>query len=257
MEAHEFGNENERKIVLIPGNMMSWRQFEPTIPVLAKDFHVIAISTDGYDGETTFTTAANSAEKLAEYIRNNLDGHIHLVFGESFGCATAFELIRDKSVRVDAMIVSGPQYMDFGPLNILFGKIVPRNQYNLIQKVQSAKETRKLPWMLKLFTRTDDEKLLCQFGAMPPNISKETLQNCTDEALRLYGELDKLEPDSNAKVAIWYGGKEPNMKKAVEKITRAYPNAEDHPFPSFGHGEIMTHPELIAQEIRRFLYDAV
>lgn len=178
---------------------------------------------------------------------------IGLVFGESFGCATAFELFHDKTVQVDAMIVSGPQYMDFGPLNAFLKSYVPRNQYNLIRKVQAAQETKKLPWMLKLFTRTDDEKLLCQFGALAPNISLETLRNCTAEAFRLYGELEKRKPHSSAKVAIWYGGKEPNMKKAVEKITRAYPNAEDHPFDGFGHGEIMTHPELIAQEIDHFL----
>ncbi len=28
MQAMEFGKEYDRKIVLIPGNMMSWRQFE-------------------------------------------------------------------------------------------------------------------------------------------------------------------------------------------------------------------------------------
>lgn len=59
MEVHEFGKENSQKIVLIPGNMMCWRQFEPVIPLLEQKYHIIAISTDGYDGsgKTTFTTA--------------------------------------------------------------------------------------------------------------------------------------------------------------------------------------------------------
>lgn len=64
MQAKEFGKEHDRKIVLIPGNMMSWRQFENVIPILEKDFHVIAVSTDGYDEKTEFTTAEKSA---AEY----------------------------------------------------------------------------------------------------------------------------------------------------------------------------------------------
>ena len=41
MEIREFGKANSRKIVLIPGNMMSWRQFAKVIPLLEKDFHVI------------------------------------------------------------------------------------------------------------------------------------------------------------------------------------------------------------------------
>ena len=44
MEIHEFGQENSRKIVLIPGNMMCWKQFEAVITLLEKKFHVIAIS---------------------------------------------------------------------------------------------------------------------------------------------------------------------------------------------------------------------
>lgn len=57
MDVHEFGQEHPQKIVLIPGNTMCWRQFTDVIPLLAKHYHVIAISTDGYDdtGKTTFT----------------------------------------------------------------------------------------------------------------------------------------------------------------------------------------------------------
>ena len=64
MDIHEFGQENREKILLIPGNMMSWRQFRDVIPLLAAEtYRVIAVSTDGYDdtGETTFTTARDSA----------------------------------------------------------------------------------------------------------------------------------------------------------------------------------------------------
>lgn len=50
MDVHEFGKENPLKIVLIPGNMMCWRQFEAVIPLLEKRCHVAAVSTDGYDG---------------------------------------------------------------------------------------------------------------------------------------------------------------------------------------------------------------
>ena len=45
MEVHEFGTDNSIKIVMIPGNMMCWKQFEYVIPLLEQDYHVIAIST--------------------------------------------------------------------------------------------------------------------------------------------------------------------------------------------------------------------
>lgn len=252
MEAVEFGKGNTRKIVLIPGNMMSWRQFGNLIPLLEPDFHVTAVSTDGYDGtgETTFTTSEASAEKLEKYIQDHLDGHVDLVFGESFGCATAGTLYHRQKVRADSLILSGPQYMSLGIFNGFVTKVIPGNQYKLIREMESRK---KLPFLLKLYTRADDEALLDQFAAMAQNISLETLQNCAKEGLRLYEEIDKYVPDPSAKAAVWYGEKEPNMKKALQKLKRAFPSLELHPFPGFGHGEVIAHPDLMAGEIRSFI----
>ena len=252
MKVQEFGVEHEKKILLIPGNMMCWRQFEAVIPLLSEDFRVIAVSTDGYDGtgETTFTTAEASAEKLEEYIREHLNSEIDLVFGESFGSATAGNLFHRQRVRVNALILSGPQYMSLGPLNALLKAIIPGNQYRLLGRIESM---GKLPLLLRLYTRGDDQALMKQFAFMPPNISLQTLQNCMDEALALYKQIDDYKPEPEARVSIWYGAKEPNMKTAVKKLRRAFPSAEDHPFPGFGHGEIISHPDLMAAEIRRFL----
>lgn len=254
MEVQEFGKGNSRKIVLIPGNMMSWRQFEHVIPLLQKDFHVIAVSTDGYDGtgETPFTTSAASAEKLEAYIRDHLDGHVDLIFGESFGSATAGALFHRQKVQTDSLILNGPQYMNLGIFNGFVTKVIPHNQYRLYSKIQDQK---KLPWLLKLYTRSDDESLLGQFSATAKNITRETLQNCAKEALQLYRDIDAYAPDPNAKVAVWHGAKEPNMKKAVQKLRRAFLALEVRPFEGFGHGEIIAHPERMVEEIRRFITD--
>ena len=254
MEVQEFGKGNSRKIVLIPGNMMSWRQFEHVIPLLQKDFHVIAVSTDGFDGtgETPFTTSAASAEKLEAYIRDHLDGHVDLIFGESFGSATAGALFHRQKVQTDSLILNGPQYMNLGIFNGFVTKVIPHNQYRLYSKIQDQK---KLPWLLKLYTRSDDESLLGQFSATAKNITRETLQNCAKEALQLYRDIDAYAPDPNAKVAVWHGAKEPNMKKAVQKLRRAFLALEVRPFEGFGHGEIIAHPERMVEEIRRFITD--
>lgn len=162
MEVQEFGKQNSCKIMLLPGNMMSWRQFEAVIPLLEKQYHVIAVSTDGYDdtGKTTFTTAEAMAEKLEQYIKEEQDGAIDLVLGESMGGATAGMLFHRQKVKVGAMILSGPQYMNLSMFSWVLTAIVPRSQYNLTKKIQSVD---KLPWMLRLYTRGDDQKLLNQF----------------------------------------------------------------------------------------------
>ena len=63
----------------------------------------------------------------------------------------------------------------------------------------------------------------------------------------------ELLPLAEAKVAIWYGSNEPNMKKAMQKLKRAYPNAQDHPFVGYGHGDIIGHPDVMARDIIAFM----
>lgn len=255
MEFKEFGEKGREKILLIPGSMMCWRQFENVIPFLAKKYHVIAMSTDGFDGtgRTTFTTADKSAEGIAEYIKNELDGNIRLVFGESFGCASSAALFNNKQVQVDSMILNGAQCMDFGVLSKAIMRLIPRNQYRFIGKLEKAYNKGKMPLMLKLFTHTNENNMMAMFEKMPPNISFETLNNCMKEAGRLYNDMEKYSPDPCAKVSVWYGAKEPNMKKAVRKLKTIYPNAEDHPFKGLGHGEIIAHPKYMAREMIRFI----
>ena len=153
-------------------------------------------------------------------------------------------------LKVGAMILSGPQYMNLGMFSWVLTAIVPRSQYNLTKKIQSVD---KLPWMLRLYTRGDDQKLLNQFQYVAKNISLATLENATKEALRLYPVIDTFAPDPEAKVAIWYGSNEPNMKKAMQKLKRAYPNAQDHPFVGYGHGDIIGHPDVMARDIIAFM----
>jgi pimeloyl-ACP methyl ester carboxylesterase len=252
MDIHEFGKEKSTKIMLIPGNMMSWRQFRDVISLLAETCHVIAVSTDGYDdtGRTTFTTAHESAAQLAAYIDEHLGGSIDLVFGESFGSATAMALFHDFKGKAKSMILSGPQYFNFGPLNRVFKWYIPKNQYKLCSKVRYMK---KAPLLLKLFTGNDEETLNGMFFGMAENISIETLRNTMDEAFNLYRECSGYYPEPNAHVGVWYGEKELNMKRAVCAIRQIYPYAEIREFKGFGHGEIMLHPELMVEEIREFL----
>ena len=255
MKVKEFGTDNEKKIMLISGTMMCWKQFEPIIPLLEKTCRVIAVSTDGFDGDadTTFTTAEDSAEKLAGYIKENLDGNIQLVFGESFGSASAAALFSRRDVTVERLIMNGPQYMDLGLLNKIIIEKIPGNQYKFLSKKEEVLKKGKMPFMMKLFTRTDDKAMLSMLAKIPDNISYETLNNCMEEALRMYGELEKRTPDLEAKVSIWHGAKEPNMKKAIIAIRKIYPNAEDHPFEGIGHGEILAYPEWMADEILKFM----
>lgn len=70
MEIKKTGNPNGKSVMLLHGNLMCSKQFRELIPLLEKDCTVYAVSFDGFDGtgKTTYTTAEDQAEKLADYI---------------------------------------------------------------------------------------------------------------------------------------------------------------------------------------------
>ena len=71
-----------------------------------------------------------------------------------------------------------------------------------------------------------------QFEAVIPLLEKQ------------YHVIDTFAPDPEAKVAIWYGSNEPNMKKAMQKLKR---------FAGYGHGDIIGHPDVMARDIIAFM----
>ena len=59
----------------------------------------------------------------------NLGGHLDMFFAESLGCGPAVLLKSSQRVNIEHMILSGPEYLDFGVLNRLILKIMPQKQY--------------------------------------------------------------------------------------------------------------------------------
>ena len=151
MDIKRFGNRQGKTIMLLHGNLMCWRQFEDLIPLLERKFCVYAVSFDGFDGtgETTYTTARDQADKLAAYIEKELDGQLDLLFAESLGCGPAVFLKASPTVQINRMILSGPEYLDFGVLNRLILKVMPQKQY------RTAHEKYMPAWALRFMGQTE------------------------------------------------------------------------------------------------------
>lgn len=246
MEIKKFGNTMGKTIMLLHGNLMCWRQFEDVIPLLEKDYLVYAVSFDGFDGtgKTTYTTAENQAEKLAEYLIENCNGRIDMLFAESLGCGPAVLLRAADKVQIDHMILGGPEYLNFGILNGFLLKIMPKMQY------KAAKKKAMPAWALKFMGQTE-EGMRTMMSRIPDNISLESIRATWEVGLNLYKTEISVQKD--AKVACWYGEKEGHMEKAIEKLQKIYPQLTVRCFEGYGHGDIMNHPKQLTDELTRFL----
>lgn len=230
--------------MLLHGNLMCWRQFEDVIPLLEKTYRVYAVSFDGFDGtgETTYTTAQEQAGKLETYITENCGGQLDILFAESLGCGPAILLKASPRVQIDRMILSGAEYLDFGILNKRLLKIMPQKQY------RTAREKSMPTWALRFVGQTE-QGMKIMLNRILDHVSLESIRATWAVGLYLY--RIPLPPQPDAQVACWYGEKEGNMKKAIQKLRKVYPRLTISCFPGFGHGEIINHPALLVSELER------
>ena len=245
MEIKRFGNPAEKTVMLLHGNLMCWRQFEDVIPLLENDCCVYAVSFDGFDGtgKTTYTTAQEQARKLEAYLCENCGGTLDVLFAESLGCGPAIFLKASPQIQIRRMILSGPEYLDFGILNRPLLKIMPQKQY------RTAHEKTMPTWALRFMGQTE-QGINTMLSRIPDNISLESVRATWQVGLYLY--RTPLPPQPDAAVACWYGEKEGHMKKAIRKLRVLYPRLTVRCFAGFGHGDILNHPELLAAELKRF-----
>ncbi len=142
------------------------------------------------------------------------------------------------------MILSGPEYLDYGALNGLILKIMPPKQY------RTARDKTMPAWALRFMGQTE-EGMKTMLSRVPDHISLASVRATWEVGLTLYRTDFPVQPE--AQVACWYGEKEGHMEKAIQKLRQAYPKLTARRFPGFGHGDIINHPALLAQGITEFL----
>lgn len=255
MKFCEFGTVGKPTIMCLPGNFMTHRQFENIVPMLQNDYHIITVSFDGYDetGETTYTTGEDQANKLAAFIRENLGGKIDCVYAESLGSIPAAHLSRFPELQIGGIILSGAEYMNYGIFNSVAIKAFSPMTHKIMAKIQESGTVNLPKWLLAKMGRTN-EQLQPMFNQMCKVLTLETTTATFWAAVTVYPEhISQWEPNTQIRVACWYGEKERNMKKAVRELKRAFPKLEVRPFKGLGHGEIMNHEELLVRELKAFI----
>lgn len=255
MKFYESGTVGNKTIMCLPGNFMTHRQFEFIAPKLAEEYHVICVDFDGYDetGETTYTTAEDQAQKIADYIKTHLSGRIDLVYAESLGSCPAAMLTRIPGIEIGGIILSGVQYLSWGVLNPFCVKIFSKLAYSMMKNFVKDGKLDLPDFLVKSLGRNAEGmdtlvQQLCQ------NPTLATTQATFQVGVDFYPKhVRTWAPNEKVRVACWYGEKEQNMKKAVAELKRAFPKLEVHVFQGMGHGENVEHVDLVIKALKAFM----
>ncbi len=244
MRFHEFGTQNEKKVLLLHGLATTWeKSFGKVIPGLAAHYRVIAAGLDGHDPEeqSDYLNAELEAAQVEAYVQEHLGGCVDVIYGSSLGCVTALLTATRQNVTVRQVILDGTVDMSLGAFNKpasylagWFGEQVLKGRMN---------------WFLRLGGITPE-----MLGELVyAGISKTTLKNAFYDGASLFTRLQGMAPYEGVRVACWYGTKEKPAARGAMKIRKAFPKGEDTIFEGLGHGEILLHPQQFCEALDHFV----
>ena len=246
MKFNEFGKENKTTLLLMHGMCSTWEMsFKPLIELAQNEFHIIAVAADGYDPENKeihATTSANEAKQVADYLAENFDGKIDILYGASMGGVYTLELMTDKRLSFDTIIVDGLSVTKMpkifkGKLRKTTANIESGIIYNLMTKHQNL--------IVKALGLSGTEELQ---KMMYTDTSKTTLFNTVYDTLAYNFDYTRFK-DKN--VHIWSGSEEKACIKTVNEIKKACPSVKVRLFEDCGHGSLLTQPERLLDAIKK------
>ncbi len=220
-------------IMLVHGWGGSSESISPLAKILSTTHKVILIDLPGF-GKSEMPDPSWGVEEYADVVAELLKVlKVPKVtyFGHSFGGSLGIYLSTKKPNLIDSLILCDSSYKRSGKRSLLariFHHIFPRNNppFRLL--------------LYKIFFRSSD---LAKFPLLEQNFRKIMKHDLTDlpnkivcKTLILWGEKDTITP------LVWARELEEQITNATLKI-----------IPNIGHALPLKHPEVVADEVYKFL----
>ena len=248
MTIHEFGEKNERTVVLIHPAMVRWDYFEYVIPLLRDRYRVIVPALPGYDRDEPgdFTSVEAIAAELAGRLAERGIREAACVYGCSMGGSVVARLLADGRLKARSAVLDGGIFPYRLPWIVT--RLIAVRDFLLIHagKLGGAR-------LLERAFSTDDysaediryiEEVLL---AASPRTVWRTFESCNN-----YRMPDTLRTDCRI-IEYWYAeAEEKDRRSDIRYVRERFPGAVFRVFGGIGHGGLAARkPELLASEIER------
>lgn len=244
---NEFGSKENPTLLCMHGMMQDWRGEYKYLKPLEEHFRLIFPAMDGfYDGSPEFTSFADQARQIEEFVQANYGGKLHGLYGASQGGLMVVELLSRNNIEVKTAITDGVYVAHQGK----FAGWVTYKMFCSIQK-NGGKLPKLFNVTLKLMgmKKEDMQRAMddLYLKANPISIKRNFLENYT------YHTRPEL-ADTETKVYMWCGSKEPYALKSHKIMKKYLKNYEEEIMEGLGHGEfLMKHKEENCEKIRKVL----
>lgn len=244
---NEFGENGKPAVLLMHGMMQNWESEYEMLKPLEEHYRLIIPAQDGfYDGSEDFTSFADQARQIEEYIQNNYNGNIHGAYGASQGGLMLTELLTRNNIDMGKVIMDGCYVAHQGK----FPGIVTAWMF------KKYKNTGKFPIIIDVMMKLMGTTL----EKMSEGMTKSLYMNASDRTINKnfvenYTYRTRPEIANNeTMVYLWCGSKEPYAKKSHKELKRYLRHYEEEIMDGFGHGEfLMKHQEECCAKIQNTL----
>lgn len=256
MKVYEFGNENQKDLVMFQCAAEPWWVFEPSARELAKDYHVHLMIADGHDEQgTEFISLEKYSHDTAKYLKDKGIDTVDLMYGISMGGAALIRFLAVEDIPVDKAII------DAGITPYPYPKLLCR-LISYRDWIMVMLGTRFLPLMKFAYPperwtpKGEDPKE--HYGALmkffKEHYSPKTIYN-------VFWSTDNYSMPETArridtKIEYWYGEEEKRAREKehdIEFVKKTFPQTVFKEFKGLAHAElVMMFPERFAKEVRRF-----
>ena len=186
MTITEFGKENERTFLLIPGTSCTWEiNFQLLTEPLAREFRVLCMNCTGFDGgNEIFDTMTDETKRIEDYVLERHNGHLTAVYGSSMGGSFASLLAQRRRIHIDHVFIGSSDLDQASPF---------------MAKIETALVSAMLKWMTK-----HPEKALDMMGkagrakgmpmgeedAAKSGLDRDFMQHMMQGYMNILGDID-------------------------------------------------------------------
>ena len=248
-ELVEQGRRGSTPLLLLHGITDTWRSFEPVLPWLPADWHVVALTQRGHGGSdeaASYRTRDFAADAAA--VMQALEMGPCIVVGHSMGAVNALRVAIDHPEQVRGVVAAGafasfgdkPAFVGFVEHDILtLGEAVPHALAEDFQRDTIAGPVAPglIETMVAECLRTPAATWRGAFAGLLEDDFSGELGRIEVPVLLPWGDADSFAPEEDQR----------RLQRALSRATRSV-------YRGVGHALHWEQPERFATELRRFVH---
>lgn len=238
MKFDVFGKKENPVIVMLAGSFCAGDCMEYLYSKLRDDFRVIVPTYNGlYENSVDFTTRANEARLIADYIVGDGIHTVAMVYGQSMGSEVGAELLRqltDRGVKVVHAVFDGAPMIRLSKAYKAFMYFKFSTMIRLAKR-KSVDEIMNMGLVKQLGGSNASalRPMLEDVAAVAPYISKQTIKTQVECCYTF--DFPAMEEEMQKNVHFLYGSQEKAYKTCFKGVKKAYPHANYQIEDGHGH----------------------